>query len=125
MSVNFFALSITFFVLFAFSGHSEDFLKGAQRIGPSANEPQLQQYRLSSGRIVEFGTDIIVKAENEGVIMSLIERYTPVKHEILSETMCLMTFPANTDVTTLSENISTQKGVVLAHPNLRSPKRMR
>lgn len=116
---------IVLFVLFAFTGQASDFFKGAQRIGPSASEPQLQQYRLSNGRIVEYGTQIIVKVKESSIIPSLLERYSPKKHETLSETMILMTFTADKDVIALSEEISAQEGVILAQPNIRSEKSVR
>lgn len=125
MRVNSFARLIVLFVLFAFTGQASDFFKGAQRIGPSASEPQLQQYRLSNGRIVKYGTQIIVKVKKSSIIPSLLERYSPKKHETLSETMILMTFTADKDVIALSEEISAQEGVILAQPNIRSEKSVR
>ncbi|GEM_PF-5516143 len=106
--------------------------EGAEDIGlpmkaseiPSKNE-QIRTFRLSNGRFVSFGPEVIVKTENAETLERIRRRFRPLRSERLSPVLYLLVFPPGSDALGLAKEIEKTEGVGFAQPNLRSQKERR
>ncbi len=119
------ALTIFAVQLLAYAGNVEEMFKGAERLETTSETSGIHHYRLSNGKVVTFGSEIIVKVAKEETVSHLNKLYQPMSLEFLSDTLILMTFKRGVQPLQLSKEISGEKGVLFAHPNLHTEKQLR